>query len=131
MNQTNASPVGASSANAKIDKFFQRAAASGPQPRWRDLTGVCEFNLEGAGIWRATIKKGVVTVSKGAGDDSTPPTCIMSCSADDFVRIMLREGNLNVFAATLQEILTISGDMPFALAVLSGYVLNPEEAFAR
>ncbi|MGO8946129.1 MAG: SCP2 sterol-binding domain-containing protein [Ktedonobacterales bacterium] len=131
MNQTHASPVGASSASAEIDKFFQRAAASGLQPRWRNLTGVCEFNIEGAGIWRATIKKGVVTVSKGAGDESTPPTCIMSCSADDFVRLEHREGNLNVYAAALQEILTISGDMPFAWAVLNSFVLNPEEARAR
>ena len=119
-----------SSVTAEVDEFFRRAVASGPQARWGHISGVCQFNIEGAGTWRATIKKGVVTVTRGEGD-GTPPTCTVSCSADVFLRLERREDRLNVFAAILQEVLTISGDVPFAYAILGGFIMDPTQAPAR
>lgn len=126
----NDTPGGKSSVTAEVDGFFRRAEASGPQSRWGNISGVCQFNIEGAGIWRATIKKGVVTISKGEGD-GTPPTCIISCNADVFLRLERREGRLNIYAAILQEVLTISGDIPFAYAVMGGFIMDPTQVSAR
>ena len=123
-------PAEESSAAAEVEAYFRKAEAGGAQPRWRNLTGVCQFDIEGAGIWRATIKKGVVTVTKGESDD-TPPRCVISCSAEDFLRLVRRNTNLNVFAAALQELITISGDLAFAWAVLGGFIMNPSEVPMR
>jgi SCP-2 sterol transfer family len=124
-------PVGASAVRAEIGAFFHRVAESGPQPRLRGLSGICQFNIDGAGTWQATIKKGVVTVVEGAVADPASVTCTITCEATDFLRLVHREGNLNVFAAALQELFTISGDLPFAWAVLSGFVLTPADVPSR
>ena len=126
----NDTPGEKSSVTAEVDGFFRRAAASGPQSRWGHISGVCQFNIEGAGTWRATIKKDVMTVTRGEGD-GTLPTCTISCSADVFLRLERREGRLNIYAAILQEVLTISGDIPFAYAVMGGFIMDPAQALAR
>jgi hypothetical protein len=124
-------PVSASPARAEIAAFFQRVADSGPQSRLRGLSGTCEFNIHGAGIWQATIKKGVITVAEGAATDPASVTCTITCAATDFLRMVHREGNLNVFAASLQELFTINGDLVFAWAALGGFILNPADALSR
>jgi hypothetical protein len=118
-------PVGASPARAEIGAFFDKVLESGPQPRLRALSGICQFNIDGAGIWQATFKKGVITVAEGTVADPASVNCTITCGATDFLRLVHREGNLNVFAAALQELLTIQGDMVFAWAALSGFILNP------
>jgi hypothetical protein len=97
----------------------------------RGLSGICQFNIEGAGIWQGTIKKGVITLARGAAADTAAVTCIVWCDAADFVRMVRREGNLNVFAAALQELFTICGDLTFAWAVLGGFILDPADASSR
>jgi hypothetical protein len=124
-------PGGASAARAEIGAFFHRVAASGPQPRLRGLSGICQFDVAGAGIWQATIKKGVITVAEGTVADPASVTCIISVEATDFLRLAHREGNLNVFAAALQELFTIKGDLTFAWAVLSGVIVNPATVPSR
>jgi hypothetical protein len=106
-------------------------AESGPQPRLRGLSGICQFNIDGAGIWQATIKKGVITVVEGTVADPASVTCTITCEVTDFLRLIHREGNLNVFAAALQELFTINGDLPFAWAALGGFILNPADAVSR
>jgi hypothetical protein len=110
---------------AEVEALFAQAAASGPQPRLRTLTGTCQFDLAGAGTWRATIKDGVVTVAKG-GDDTSPTRCVVACDAKDFLRFVRREGNMNVMTAIMQELVTVTGDLPFAFAALGSFVLAPE-----
>jgi hypothetical protein len=95
------------------------------------VSGICQFNIDGAGIWQATIKTGVVTVIEGTVADPASVTCTITCDATDFLRLIHREGNLNVFAAALQELFTISGDLPFAWAALGGFILNPADASLR
>jgi hypothetical protein len=106
-------------------------AASGPQPRLRGLSGICQFDIDGAGIWQATIKKGVITVAEGTVAEPGSVTCIIACEATDFLRLVHREGNLNVFAAALQELYTIKGDMTFAWAMLAGVITNPANVPSR
>jgi hypothetical protein len=124
-------PVGASPARAEIAAFFQRVASSGPQPRLRGLSGICQFNIDGAGIWQATIKRGVITLTEGVVADPASVTCTITCDAGDFLRLIHQEGNLNVFAAALQELFTINGDLAFAWGILGGFVLNPEDVPSR
>jgi hypothetical protein len=124
-------PAGGSPAGREVEAFFQKVADAGPQPRMRGLSGICQFNIEGAGIWQATIKKGVITLARGADADAAAVTCTIRCDAADFVRMASREGNLNVFAAALQELFTISGDLTFAWAVLGSFILDPADASSR
>ena len=124
-------PVGASTARADIGAFFQRVVESGPQPRLRGLSGTCQFNIDGAGIWQATIKKGVISVVEGTVANPASVTCTITCGANDFLRLIHRDGNLNVFAAALQELFTIDGDLVFAWAALGGFVLNPADVQSR
>ncbi len=123
--QQDAARAKAERVKAEIEALFARVAASGPQPRLRTLTGTCQFDLAGAGTWRATVKDGVVTVVRG-GDDTSLARCVVACDAEDFLRIARREGNMNILAAFLQGLLTISGDYPFAYAALGSFVLAPE-----
>jgi hypothetical protein len=124
-------PIGASAARAEVGAFFHRVAASGPQPRLRGMAGICQFNIHGAGIWQATIKKGVTTIAEGTVADPASVTCTIICEVTDFLRLVHREGNLNVFAAALQELFTIDGDLPFAWAILGGVILNPANVPSR
>ncbi len=115
----------------EVGAFFQKMAESGTQPRLRTVTGICQFHVEGAGTWRLAVKKGAVTITKGDEGGTPPANCIISCSATDFLRIVRHEGNLNTFAAALQRLVTITGDMPFAWSVLASFELNPVEAGSR
>ena len=115
-----------------IDAFFQEVAASGHQPRLRRLTGVCEFDIDGAGTWYVAVKRGAITVSKGEEPAGwPPPNCVVSVTAEDFVRILRHENNLNVFAAVLQELVTISGDTVFAWNALGSFMIEPEAGTGR
>ena len=113
-----------------IDAFFQEVARSGHQPRLRRLNGVCEFDIDGAGTWYVAVKRGALTVNKGEEPVGwPPPTCVVSVAADDFLRILRHENNLNVFAAVLQELVTISGDTAFAWTALASF--EPEAGVGR
>jgi len=127
---SNDSPRQASPLVGEIQSFFDRVAASGVQPRLRTVTGVCQFDIQGAGTWHASITNGVITVAKGAAQ--TPPAnCVLSTTAEDFVRILNRVGNLNLMAAVLQEVVTIKGDLVFAYTVLGSFVVTPSGSPVR
>jgi putative sterol carrier protein len=124
------SPKQASPLRDEIEAFFDQVASSGVQPRLRGVTGVCEFDLEGAGTWHVSTKNGAVSVAEGAA--KTPPAdCVLWTTAEDFVRIVHREGNLNLMAAVLQEIVTIKGDLVFAYTLLGSFVFTPSGAPTR
>jgi hypothetical protein len=123
--------VGGSGAPPDIlDAFFQEVAASGHQPRLRRVTGVCEFDVDGAGTWYVAVKRGALTVSKGEEPAGwSPPNCVVSLTAEDFLRILRHENNLNIYAAVLQELVTISGDTVFAWNALGSF--EPEAGVGR
>lgn len=108
----------------EIARFYSVVSASGFQPRLRYVSGICEFDITGAGIWRINIKEGVPTVTQGAV--STPQAdCVVTCSAEDFLRVIHRENHINVMAAVLQGLISVTGDVGFATMVLGSAVLEP------
>lgn len=111
----------------EIAQFFSIVTSSGPQSRLRFVSGICEFDITGAGIWRVIIKDGVATVSQDA-TSTTPADCVITCAAEDFVRLLHRDGYLNAMTALLQGMLTITGDLSFANMVLGSAILEPAGA---
>lgn len=114
-------------AATEITEDFQRVTAGGYQPRLRNVSGSCVFKIAGAGVWRATIANGVPSVTQD-GTDTTPANCTVECDAEDFVRITHREGNLNILAAFLQGLVTVTGDLGFAAALLGGVTMDTTSA---
>jgi SCP-2 sterol transfer family len=117
-------------ARQEIAEFFSRVTAGGPQPRLRYVSGTCLFNIAGAGSWRGTIANGVPTVTQD-GTDAAPVDCTVECTAEDFLRIVHREGNMNILAAFLQGLVTIKGDISFAAALLGGVTFDTVGAQPR
>ena len=127
--QTAQQPTG-KTAKEEIANFFKMAAAMRVQPRLRDVTGVCRFDIEGAGSWSAAINDGEVTVIEGAGN-ALRPDCVISVKAEDFLHILHREGYLNMLTAGMQGLLTMSGDHVFAMAFLGSVVVAPDGVVQR
>jgi hypothetical protein len=117
--------IGDAAARAEVEAFFDRVGQSAIQPRLRRLTGICQFNIEGAGTWQVALKRGVVTVTRGVDAGSPPPNCVVSTTVQDMVRILRHEGNLNIFAAILQELVTVTGDVPFAWTIVGSFTMKP------
>lgn len=117
-----AQPKGGGTAADEIAAFFKQT--TGAQPRLRGVNGVCEFNLEGAGSWRVTVKDGVVSATEG-GAKTPPADSVINCAARDFQRILHREGNMNMNTAVLQGLVTATGDIPFALTLVGSFVPEP------
>jgi hypothetical protein len=117
--------VGDATARGEIEAFFDRVAQSTIQPRLRRLTGICQFNIEGAGTWQVALKRGVISVTRGVEAGSPPPNSVVSMTAQTMVRVLHREGNLNILAAVLQELVTVTGDIPFAWSVVGSFTMKP------
>ena len=115
---------GHKSANREIAEFFDEVAATGVQERLRTVSGSCQFDIAGAGTYRVDIKDGVPTVTHDS-PFSAPADCVVALSAQDFVRLLRREGNLTIFAAFLQGRIAISGDISLAATLLFSYTRKP------
>lgn len=113
------------SAASEIARFYSGVSASGFQPRLRFVSGVAEFNIIGAGTWRIIIKDGTPTVTQDTSSTATPD-CVVTAAAEDFLRIVHREENINILAALLQGLITVTGDFGFATMVLGGAILEPD-----
>lgn len=122
--------VGDAAARGEIEAFFDRVAESTIQPRLRRFTGMCQFNIEGAGTWQVALKRGAVTVSRGVEAGSPAPNAVVSTTAQDMVRVLHHEGNLNIFAAVLQDLVTITGDIAFAWTLVGSFTLKPSSSTA-
>ncbi|MGZ3674719.1 MAG: SCP2 sterol-binding domain-containing protein [Ktedonobacterales bacterium] len=120
----------ATTAASRVDEFFKMVAATKDQPRLRFVSGVVRFDIEGAGSWRVEVKEGAVAVSEPRNDTS-PVDVVVTTTADVMARILAREGNMNFFAALLQEVATVRGDPAFALAVLLGATFDQAALGAR
>jgi len=116
--------TGGQPTTAEIAEFFDKVAALGVQPRLRAVSGTCVFNITNAGIWRATITNGLPTITHDAPENE-PADCTLACSAQDFLRIVHHEGDLNVFAAFLQGMVTVSGNIGFATSLIGSVTFDP------
>lgn len=122
--QTPRQTDGSTSTATVIEEFFNRIAGSGFQPRLRSVTGICQFDIAGADDWRVSVTNGMPTVTRTPAHE-TPADCVVMVEADDLARLIRGEGNLNVLAAWLQGLVTISGDITIAATLLGSYTLEP------
>lgn len=111
-------------ASKEIAEFFAQAGEMRSQPRLRGISGVCRFDIAGAGVWSVTVNDGEASIIEGAG--SAPHAdCVVSCSAGDFLRILHGENHLNLLTAALQGLLNVTGDKVFAMELLGNIVVAP------
>lgn len=106
-------------------EHFRKLGAGSFQPRLRGITGIGQINIEGAGVWRAATNDGIVTLTEARM--SGPPSevdAVVSCSAEDFVRILRHEGDLNIHSALLQGLVAVSGDVVIAAALLRSTMVD-------
>ena len=115
---------GQTTTTREIAEFFNTVAASGAQPRLGTVSGTCRFDIAGAGTYRVDVKDGVPTVTHD-DTDSAPADCVVALGAEDFTRLVRREGNLNVFAALVQGCVAVSGDVSLAAQMLFSYTPKP------
>jgi hypothetical protein len=111
-------------ATSEIAQFYSYISAIGFQPRLRFVSGICEFNIVGAGIWRVIIKDGVPTITQDTAS-TAKPDCVVTCAAEDFLRVVHRENHINVMSALLQGLIGVTGDLGFASMVLGSAILEP------
>lgn len=117
-------------ASREIGGFFTQAGELRSQPRLRGITGVCRFDIAGAGVWSVATNDGEATVIEGAGS-ALHADCVVSCSAEDFLRIVHGENYLNLITAAMQGLVTVSGNNVFAMALLGNVVATPVAALRR
>lgn len=116
--------TGNQTGNNEIAEFFRQAGELRSQPRLRSVTGVCRFDVAGAGTWSVAVNDGEVTVIQGAGN-ALRADCAVSCSAEDFLRILHGENHMNLITAAMQGLVSVSGDNVFAMALLGNVVAAP------
>ncbi len=122
--------AGQAAAASEIEAFFNRIIAAGYQPRLRSVTGRCRFDIAGAGSWRINVRDGTPTLNRTTGEVAQAD-CVVAGSADDVLHLMRQEGNLNLYAAWLQGIVTISGDIFIAATLLGSYTLETTGSESR
>lgn len=105
-------------------------APPGFQPRLRYVTGTCQFNAEGAGSWRVEVNEGNLSVSR-VGADAPPADVVLSTTPDVMAAILRREGHINIFTATLQGRVNVTGDPTIGWAILMGFTPTPAGAGSR
>lgn len=115
---------------SEVARYFQSISKVGSQPRLRGLTGVCRFDIAGAGSWSIAVNEGEVAVIEGTGK-ALSADCTISCTAEDFIRIMHHEDHLNLITAAMQNLVTVTGDKVFAMAFLGTVVAAPVDVPAR
>lgn len=103
----------------EVAAFFTRLgnASGSPHPRLRAVTGSSQFNIEGAGRWRVAVEDGVITVSE-TGSTTASADAVVTATAEDMVRVLRREGYLNAYCASLQELLTVRRGDPALMLLL-------------
>lgn len=92
-----------------IRDIIDDALHSGTNADFTKITGTYRFDIDEQGSWLIKIADGVPSVTKGGGSAD----CVLSCSAEDFDRIMT--GRQNLLTAHMQGLLRIEGSPAMAL----------------
>jgi hypothetical protein len=93
-----------------IEPFFAQLATRRSLPWLRDISGTCRWNIEGAGSWDLSFKEGTFTINRDSSEARAD--CIITCSRDDFVRMI--QGQQNPLTAFLQGRITVTGNVGLA-----------------
>lgn len=125
-----AQPGSGQTAANEIAAFFRQAGEMRSQPRLRGITGVCRFDIAGAGTWSVAVNDGEVTVIEGAGS-ALHADCVVSCGAEDFLRILRGDNHMNLITAGMQGLVTVTGDKVFGMAFLGNVIAAPVAAAGR
>jgi predicted lipid carrier protein YhbT len=105
-----------------IESFFEQLATQGYEPRLRDISGSCRWNIEGAGSWTLSIKEGALTITKNSSDAQVD--CVITCSKDDFIRMM--QGQQHPLTALMQGRITVTGSAGLAQVCMRRFLTRPE-----
>jgi SCP-2 sterol transfer family protein len=114
----------------EVAKFFRQAGEMRSQPRLRGITGVCRFDIAGAGRWSVAVNDSEVTVIEEVGN-ALRADCVLSCSAEDFRRILHGDNHMNLITAAMQGLVNVTGDTVFAMALLGNVIAAPVAASGR
>lgn len=96
-----------------VRDILDDALHSATSADFKKIAGTYRFDLEGEGSWLITVAEGTVTVRKEGG----VADCILSCSPEDFERIMT--GRQNLLTAHMQGRLRIEGNGTMALHLIN------------
>lgn len=97
-------------ANERVGLLFAQLAAREPEPSVRQVRGVLEFDVDGAGRWYATLADGRLSLEPSA----LRADCVIGCGAQDLVEVAT--GRRNLLTTFLQGRATCAGDVALALA---------------
>jgi putative sterol carrier protein len=95
---------------ASVQAFFDDLASRPNEPLLHHVTGTLEWNIEGAGRWWVSVKRGAVRVSQSPHQAD----CIVSCSAKTFLSIV--SGEHDLVAAALRGTVIPTGDLGLGLS---------------
>ena len=93
-----------------IESFFEQLNEYHYFPRLQDISGSSRCDIEGAGSWLIQVKQGYVNITKDG--KNTPVDCIITCSREDFVRMI--QGQQNPLTAYLQGRIIVTGEIGLA-----------------
>jgi putative sterol carrier protein len=105
-----------------LSLFFEQFATERYEPRMRDISGSCRWNIEGAGSWTLSVKEGTLTMTRNSSEAQADS--VITCSKDDFIRMM--QGQLNPLTAFLQCRITITGSAGLAQLCMRMFRSRPE-----
>jgi putative sterol carrier protein len=95
---------------ASVQAFFDDLASRQSEPLLHQVTGTLEWNIEGAGRWWVSVKRGAVRISQSPHQAD----CILSCTAETFLSIV--SGEHDLVAAALRGTVLATGDPGLGLS---------------
>jgi ubiquinone biosynthesis protein UbiJ len=88
--------------------FFERLAKRGYEPLLHSVSGTIRCEIEGAGSWFVGVNNGALSVSR----DTAGADCVIACSREDFVRMVV--GKQNPTTLFMQGKMQLTGDIVLA-----------------
>jgi putative sterol carrier protein len=104
-----------------IQQIIDEVKAGRFDERLVDFHGTCRFDIEGVGSYLAEVDHGRMSVRESHG----PADCVITSSAEDFVRLL--NGELNMLTAFMQGRIGFEGDLAVAKLVHGLLPAHPRE----
>ena len=104
-----------------IQQIIDEVRAERFDERLEDFEGTCRFDIEGIGSYLAEVHHGRMAVRESHG----PADCVITSSAEDFVRLL--EGEQNLLTGFMQGRIGVQGDLAVAKLVHGLLPAHPRE----